>query len=81
VLVYHQYEVRLAKITGLAQFGSKAPGLVHSFFWIRKALPDLIGKEFRAVEDVKKILRHGESLQNSVAGDRFWCITPGCLLD
>jgi hypothetical protein len=81
VLVDDQYQVRPAEITGLAQFGREAPGLVDGFFRIRKALPDVVGKEFRAVDDVKKILRHGQSLQNLGAGDSFWCITPGCLLD
>jgi hypothetical protein len=86
VLVHYQYEVRPAEIPGFTQFGSEALGLIYSFFRIRKALPDLIGKEFRAVQDMEKILRHGGSpeyhAKNKLrAGDSFCRITLGCLLD
>jgi hypothetical protein len=61
VLVYDQHDVRPAEIPGFAQFGSKALCLIYSFFRIRKAFPDLIGKAFRAVQDMKKISCHGGS--------------------
>jgi hypothetical protein len=75
LLVHDHYEVRPAEIAGLAQFGSEALSLIDGFFRIRKALAEFIGKEYRTVQDMEKILRHGD-LQSATrkqvaAGDMF----------
>jgi len=49
VLVHYQNDVRPAELAGFTQFGSEAPSVIDSFFWIREAFAELIGKEFRAV--------------------------------
>jgi hypothetical protein len=60
-LVYYHDEIRLAEIAALAEFSSEAPGLIDGFIRIRKGLPEFIGKEFRAVQDMKKIACHDTS--------------------
>jgi hypothetical protein len=61
VLVHYQYAVRFAEVTGFTQFSGETFGLINSFFRIRKAFAELIGKEFRPVQDMKKIARHDAS--------------------
>jgi hypothetical protein len=61
VLIHHQDQVRPAEIASLAQFSGQALGLIYSFIRIREALTHLIGKNFWAVQDMKKISGHEES--------------------
>jgi hypothetical protein len=58
VFVHDAHEISPAELACLPQFGSKELGLLYGFFRTRKFLSHFIGKDFRAVADMKKV-SHG----------------------